>query len=866
MCINWGPSFVMIYNDGYLEALGTKHPVLARQLPEVFAEIWGEIADRHDSVLDGAETVYEEDVPFVIERGAGPEERYYTFSWSHVDSDNSADGPGGVLTVLTSRTREVVGARRLHLLNELTSRAPGQDDPGAAISTCLEVLRGATSELVAVDFYAADALDGVPTGRVPQVVLDCLRHAEVTEAATEGKTLVAVLVRARDRVAGVLLLAPHPLRPLDQDHRLWLGLVAEQVGQVLTLATSRADEQSRLTALADIDAAKSDFLSNVSHEFRTPLTLMLGPLEDALATSEPRLSRAQVQVMHRSGRRLLRLVDALMDVARMEVDPREAVIEPVDLTALLRDVALPFELAASQSGLLLTTSFEETGVIGSDAVLWETILTNLAANAIKYTREGRVELGLALDGDVAELRVSDSGIGIPESHHQRVFERFHRVLGPEAVTVEGTGLGLALVGEAVRALDGTIDLASQPGAGSVFTVRAPLLARSAGPKPISRSTVAAQMLAEDVTPIPPAPSPAPVENTADEAATILVVDDNQAMRERVAHVLAPLGHLVTCGDGVAALEALESQRFDLVVTDVSMPRLDGLGLVERLRADERHAAVPVVVLSARAGTEAATSALALGADDYVVKPFTSADLLARCRSILALTRLRADRSSSAARDEVLAGVSHEMQTPLSVVMSALDLLAMPDTDEALRVEAARRAAARIRALDRLVRQFLDWSRITTGLPIVTLRTPVALDDLLTLVVAEHPRASLEDVSVVREQPVSCDLRRTEQILHTLVNNALRTPDSRVEVEVAEYLDPDGAVAGYDVLVRDDGPGLDEQVLRGLLTPLALSGTPGTGAIGLAVSRAAARAQGGDLTIGSTDQHGSVFVLRLAAGA
>ncbi len=892
MCLEWGDSFVLIYNDAYIDILGAKHPALALPVSEVFPEIWDAVAEHHLAVLHGGGSQYQEDVPFVIERGVGLEEQYFTFSWSHVAPGPTDTSPGGILSLLSARTREVVGARRLAVLNLLTNRASGQVEPRAAVSGCLEVLSGGASDLVYGGFYAIDDLGditagdsfGVPPSRLPadgeapQVVIDCARTAVTTiDAAGDGSdipALVALPIRARDRVAGTLLLAPHPLRPLDLEHRQWLGLVAEQVGRMLSLATARSDEQARLSALAEIDAAKSDFLSNVSHEFRTPLTLLTGPLEDALATPSAGLSRAQMEVMHNSGRRLLRLVDALMDVARMDVEPREARIAPVDLTTLTHDLALPFELVATRAGLMLTTALDEIGVVASDPELWECIVINLVANAIKYTPAGLVEITLVLEEDEVVLRVSDSGVGIEASQHQRIFERFHRVLGPDAKTIEGTGLGLSLVADAARTLGGAVSVTSETASGSTFTVRVPLRHASPDELPITHSIEGATTLARDLASVlPPSAigsatgdSESTTPKRDDSLPVILVVDDNAAMRDRVAHVLAPLGRVIACGDGVEALETISSRQIDLVVTDVAMPRLDGLALVERLRADERNAAVPVVVLSARAGAAAATSALELGADDYVVKPFASADLLARCRSTLALARLRVDRASASARDSVLAGVSHEMQTPLSVIMTALELLALPDTDAGTRAEAARRAAARVRILDRLVRQFLDWSRITTGSPIVALRAPTTLAELLTQVVADHPRAEVNDLGPHGPALVSCDVRRTEQILHTLLTHATRSPDSKVEVEVAEARDARGAVEGYDVLVRDDGPPIDEHALRALVTPVTLSDTPGTGAIGLAVSRAAARAQGGDLTVESTDQHGSIFVLRLASEA
>lgn len=905
MIVTWGDDFVMIYNDAYIATLGSKHPdALGSHLFEQFSEIWSVIGPAQTAVLHGGATHFDEDVPFVLERRGAPEETYYTFSWSHVPPDEPDAGPGGVLTVLSERTAEVVGARRLSLLNRLNARTQGLTDPHEALRACGEVLTEAPTELVSgtvlrpgddgrlvVDLDLAAAFPGAQTTKatIPAEARRCWADGEMVVVPDPAAPRVALPLRARDRLAGVLVLDPHLLRPLDEDHRTWLGLVGEQVSQALAAATARSDELARLAALARLDAAKSDFLSNISHEFRTPLTLVLGPLEDALAEPDVHLSRSQVEVMHRSGRRLLRLVDSLMNAARMDVAGAGAagdgVLQPVDLTSLTRDLVLAFEPAAVQAGLILASHFEETGVVGSDPALWECVVINLVANAVKYTPAGLVEVSLGVDDDRVVLRVSDTGVGIPEAEHERVFERFHRVLGPDAVSVEGSGLGLSLVAAATRALGGSIDVASRPSGGSTFTVSLPVSPvpadEAAVPRTAADAQVRARDLVADLTGASTGPtSPGSAQDAAPDRSapaglpTVLVVDDNHDMRQRVAEVLAPLGRVVACRDGLEAMEVVaelgsadssDARRIDLVVTDVSMPRLDGLGLVERLRADPRHAGVPVVVLSARAGPEAAASALELGADDYVVKPFTSTDLLARCRSTLALTRMRSDRSSAAARDAVLAGVSHEMQTPLSVIMTALEVIATPETDAVTRSEAAGRAAARVRVLDRLVRQFLDWSRITAGSPIVPLRTPVVLGDLLGTVLLEHRRTEVVGAGVGTTHLVSCDLRRTEQILHTLLGNATHAAETQVELEVLEDRGPDGELRGFDVVVRHDGPAADERVLRGLVTPAPTNGTPSTGAIGLAVSRAAARAQGGDLTLGSSDQHGCVFVLRLVSG-
>ncbi len=354
-----------------------------------------------------------------------------------------------------------------------------------------------------------------------------------------------------------------------------------------------------------------------------------------------------------------------------------------------------------------------------------------------------------------------------------------------------------------------------------------------------------------------------------------MVDDNAAMRSRLTRTLGPLGDVISCAHGLEALDVMESHHVDLVVTDSMMPHLDGVGLLREIRSHPVHSQTPVVMLSARAGTEAATDALESGADDYVVKPFTREELVARCQSTLELSRARAAVTAERARAALLAGVSHDMQTPLSVIRSALDLLAdfasdvedpagpVPGDDE-MKAEILDRARARADQLDRLIRQCLDWSRLAAGVPISALLTTVDLPDLVEKVLVDH-----SGVTFTRPETtalVSCDQARTEQILHNLLTNSARARRSRTEVEIEAITSDSGTLTGYDVVVRDDGAGIVPRVLPHLFSPFSPSDELSGNGLGLHVSREAARAQGGDLVLERTGHTGSTFVLHLRRAA
>jgi signal transduction histidine kinase/DNA-binding response OmpR family regulator len=422
------------------------------------------------------------------------------------------------------------------------------------------------------------------------------------------------------------------------------------------------DANSRL---AELDRAKTEFFSNVSHEFRTPLTLMLGPLEDELAqrSARPPDERLRLETAHRNALRLLRLVNTLLDFSKIEAKRTQAGFAPVDLAALTRDLASGFRSAAERAELEFAVdcpSLPEPVYV--DREMWEKIVFNLLSNAFKHTFEGSIGVALRWCGDHAELRVSDTGIGIAESEIPRLFERFHRVKGAQSRSYEGTGIGLALVRELAALHGGTVRVESTPGLGSTFTVtvkagRAHLPADGivAGEGSSATAPPGAAYIEEtlhwlpDVEGPPEGGSRAAAEGSSQTRPRILWADDNADMRRYVADLLGRSYDVLAVPDGEAALEAARAAPPDLVLSDVMMPRLDGFGLLKALRADERTRRLPVILLSARAGEESAIGGLDAGADDYLVKPFSARELLARVRTHVELARERREWESELAR-------------------------------------------------------------------------------------------------------------------------------------------------------------------------------------------------------------------------
>ena len=265
-----------------------------------------------------------------------------------------------------------------------------------------------------------------------------------------------------------------PRRALDDAYRGFFDLAAEHIATAISNANALEEARGRAEALAEIDRAKTAFFSNVSHEFRTPLTLLLGPTEDALASPEQALRGEGLLTVHRNALRLLKLVNALLDFSRIEAGRAQAAYQPVDLAAVTSDLASGFRSAIERAGLSLdvvAAPLSEPACV--DRGMWEKIVLNLLSNAFKFTFEGGITVAVRETDGGFELSVRDTGVGIPEDELPNVFERFHRVEGARARTHEGSGIGLALVHELVSMHGGETRVESRPGQGSTFTVAIP---------------------------------------------------------------------------------------------------------------------------------------------------------------------------------------------------------------------------------------------------------------------------------------------------------------------------------------------------------------------------------------------------------
>ena len=704
IAIYWGPEVVLLYNDAWSPILGEKHPwALGRAAREVWPEIWTAIGPLFDRVFSTGEGVWQEDELLPMHRHGYTEECYFNFTFSPILDERG--GVGGVFNAVIETTYRVIGERRTLLLRAIAEQAAGAQTESDACVLAARALAGASADVPFALIYLIDPMGGAaelaatagiergsPAGP-ERIALErddalwplgpavrSLRPQRIDDLAQRARALpggpwdepprsalvVPIAIRGQERPLGVIVMGVSPRRALDDEYQGFLEGIAHQVATAASNARAYREERARAEALAEIDRVKTAFFSNVSHELRTPLTLLLGPVESVLSDPIGNLDpahRVELEVVHRNGLRLLKLVNTLLDFSRLEAGRIEAAYEPTDLAALTAELASTFRSAIERAGLAFTVDAPPLPEpVYVDREMWEKIVLNLLSNAFKFTPTGSIALRLRQVEEGIELSVSDTGIGIPPDELPRLFERFHRVRTARGRTQEGTGIGLALVQELVRLHGGGIDVASEPGEGTTFTVRlamgrAHLPESRIGPPRSLESTAigSAPFVAEAGRWLANRNGSDAGEDLKGEPgrARVLLADDNADMREYVARLLGTRWDVTAVADGMAALTSALTEPPDLVLADVMMPGLDGFALLRALRDNPRTEALPVLLLSARAGVEATGEGLAAGADDYLTKPFTGRELLARVSAHIALAGARraALASESAARAE-----------------------------------------------------------------------------------------------------------------------------------------------------------------------------------------------------------------------
>ncbi len=705
MLIWWGTDLVMLYNDAYRQLIDDKHPASFGQAgSECWPEIWDIIGPMLAGVLEHGTSTWSENQLLYLKRKGYAEECYFTFSYSPIRDETGQ--VVGVFTAVTETTGEVLGVRRLRLLQALTAatvevhtldrvcfesaRVLASDPDDIPFSLLYQLTSDGQSAVLEGD--GGLLAEGLPrfnrlavtgqdacrwfsevmsTGEV--VFLETLapfaEHAGVALEALPASTaliLPLVLPTQQGQLYGFLVAGISEHRQLDDDYRGFLRMIATQIATSCASARAYQDEQERADALAELDRAKTVFFSNISHEFRTPLALSLSPLENVLSDTAHPLTEDQhlnLEMVYRNQLRQLKLVNTLLDFSRIEAGRVEAIYLPTDLARQTRDLVSAFHSAIVEAGLELVVDCQSLSEqIYVDRDMWEKIVLNLLSNALKFTMQGTIRVSLRLCETWAELSVQDTGTGISAEDLPHLFERFYRVQRVKARTQEGSGIGLSLVQELIKLHNGTITVHSTQDVGSTFIVNIP---RGSAHLPQERLGIeridtenapGSDLYVEEAlswlprrdgtTPRTQAPyreREVPVGRPGSEAVVyrpkVLIVDDNRDMRDYLARLLAIAYEVRLAVDGNDALEHLRQWVPELIISDVMMPERDGIELLKLVRSDPVTSKIPFLLLSARAGEGAVLEGLHNGADDYLTKPFSARELLARVQSRLEITQL-----------------------------------------------------------------------------------------------------------------------------------------------------------------------------------------------------------------------------------
>jgi signal transduction histidine kinase len=941
----WGPKHIQIYNDGYWPICGGKHPhSMGEDFSECWAAPWPVIGEAFERALAG-ETSFLENQRMFLDRNGYLEETCFTFSFSPIRDESG--GVGGLFHPVTETTSRMLSERRTRGLRDLAARAGNAQTMEEACTLAAQTLAEYELDLPFVLFYLFDeageearltASTGLQAGAAasPAVVdLKALQqHAwqlsEVAgsrrtryfndlekrfgplvagpypESVKEAVALPIILSGSgplgRGQAVGVLIAGVSARLPLNESYRAFYDLLAAGVTAAVAAARAFEEERKRAEALAEIDRAKTEFFSNVSHEFRTPLTLMLGPLEDELGERTnplPQARRERLETAHRNSLRLLKLVNTLLDFSRMEAGRVQASFEPTDVAAYTAELASVFRSAVEKAGLTFTIDCPALPeLVYIDREMWEKIVLNLLSNALKHTFEGGITVKVIWHGDHAELEVADTGVGIAEAGIPRLFERFHRVKGAKSRTHEGTGIGLALVQELVLLHGGTVRVKSKEGQGSTFSIALKAgtahlpseqvsMKRSSG----SAATRPEAYVAEALHWLPNAATPAapsPPLGEADAVSVhgkvpavagvgrprILWADDNADMRDYVHRLLAERYDVLPVADGLTALSKAQEETPDLVLSDVMMPGLDGFGLLRELRKNERTRTIPVILLSARAGEESAVEGLDAGADDYLAKPFSARELLARVGTHLELARIRREwaKELERANQELEAfsySVSHDLRAPLRVIDGFSKVLL--DTYSEKLDEEGRRYLDRVRAgthkMSVLIDDLLNLSRIS--------RAPLRKELINLTELARNVIAELQEKEPSRKVTIEIadglaargDARLTTVVLVNLLGNAWKFTAKHPEAQIAVGQEKKGNETVFTV--RDNGAGFDMAYVDKLFAPFRRlhleSEFEGTG-IGLATVHRIISRHGGRIWAESAVGKGTTFFFTLGGSS
>ncbi|MDO6430454.1 ATP-binding protein [Flavitalea sp. BT771] len=696
--MGWGKELIKLYNDPYKAIVGGKHPwALGEPASLVWKDIWRDIGPMLRQVMEKDEGTYVESQLLVMERNGYPEETYYTFSYTPIPGDDGATA--GMICFNTDDTERIISERQLKTLTRLGKSLTDSRSNKDIIERTITTLGDNPHDFPFILFYTLSGDRATLSGTTSLGGSAAIVPAEIDltvddpqafpfqqaaatrrsqlfegihdkmglmpkgawEVAPDKAFILPIASAGMKEPFGFLVVGNNPYRLPDEKYRSFFSLIADQIATSFSDIHALEEERKRSEALAEIDRAKTIFFSNISHEFRTPLTLLLGPIEEVL--NDPQsvaVNKYRMGIAHRNALRMQKLVNTLLEFSRIESGRQEGKFSRVDICSFTKDLASSFRSAIEKAGMQLHISCGEIGdEVYVDVDMWEMIVLNLISNAFKYSHQGTIDVGVRQQGKEVLVTVADAGAGIPEDQLEKIFQRFHRISDVQGRSLEGTGIGLAMVKELVKLHKGSITVESRLGEGSTFTVTLPVGKDHLPEDRIGRVPFGAAIpknadafVMEALKWIPDEQGAPGTWGSGDDASeqmavpatihphTVLLADDNADMRDYVGRLLSSYYNVVTAMNGEDAFEKMVHYKPDLLLSDVMMPRLDGFGLLKKIREHPEIKNIPVILLSARAGEEAKVEGLDAGADDYLTKPFSARELLARVDASIKIAKNR----------------------------------------------------------------------------------------------------------------------------------------------------------------------------------------------------------------------------------
>jgi signal transduction histidine kinase len=648
------------------------------------------------------------------------------------------------------------------------------------------------------------------------------------------------------------------------------------------LVRAKGSLEQAYEQLQELDRAKSHFFANVSHELRTPLTLILSPVDELLSRLRPSAERDALKVVRRNAARLLRMIDDLLDLAKLEAGGLRLRVMQVDVGAVAKRVAENAAPAASARGIDLSFSSQgDPPEMFGDPHRIEIILTNLIGNALKFTPAGG-RIGVDVFHNLAgtSVEVTDTGPGISREQRERIFERFHQVENSERRRQGGVGIGLALARELTQLHGGSLTVESDLGKGSTFT-----LFLKSGKDHFHTEIVERRQAQTDehpsrriedrLTDIPThameviagelRPSQRPRERILLDRGRlprVLLAEDEADLRGFIVGVLKESYIVDVAGNGAEALELMRQNRPDLVLTDVMMPEVSGLDLCREIKSDPSLQHIPVILLTARGENEAALEGYEAGADDFVAKPFHTKVLQARIRAHLKMRGLSlqlADQARLASAGTLAAGLAHEVKNPLNAAVNAAHVLAQGGSSRVSNEKLMEVIIDALKRIDGVISALDAHARPADGTDLAPCDVRKAVESTLSLL--DH---KLKDRVMVHQDngvtgAVFAPARAFNQVLLNLVDNAIRSGAKNIWIELRQ-VDKQVSIA-----VADDGPGVSPDIVHRIFDPFFTTRAEGEGTgLGLHLSRRIARECGGELRYEPRPGGGARFVMEIPA--